>query len=237
MGSTEEPLPNGIHHYTEVEEVPSQILKYWHRRHEIFSKYDEGVWMTDDVWFGVTPEPIAQQIATEVARAPPSKTIIIDAFGGAGGNVIHFALSGRWSRIFLVEKDATVLQCAKRNAEIYGVRKKIWFIHGDSFEVLQEQLKGISKDAVIFGSPPWGGPSYTSHNVFDLSVMQPYSLMDLHSAFSKASDHYVLYLPRTSDLRQIAELAQKDKKLDVIHYCMHGHSNALCVYFGSFAEP
>lgn len=173
----EDDPPEGVHHYTNAREVPSRISKYWHRRHQIFSKYDDGIWMTDDVWFGVTAEPVAQwvhwpmicgtkteqlhrQIATEVARAPGSKTIIIDAFGGAGGNVIQFALSGRWSRIFLVEKDAAVLACAKRNAEVYGVRKKIWFIHGDIFEVLKDQLEPISKDAVIFGSPPWGGQSF-----------------------------------------------------------------------------
>jgi len=26
----------------------------------IFSRYDEGIWMTDDIWFGITPEPVRQ---------------------------------------------------------------------------------------------------------------------------------------------------------------------------------
>ena len=59
MASEKQP-PDGARHYTSVEEVPFEISKYWHQRHEIFSKYDEGIWMTDDAWFGVTPEPVAQ---------------------------------------------------------------------------------------------------------------------------------------------------------------------------------
>lgn len=52
-------LPSEIHHYEEAGEVPSHILKYWKQRYEIFSKYDEGILMTDDAWFSVTPESVA----------------------------------------------------------------------------------------------------------------------------------------------------------------------------------
>lgn len=43
--------------------VGFQVLivgRYYHQRHQIFSKYDEGIWMTEDAWFGVTPEPVAK---------------------------------------------------------------------------------------------------------------------------------------------------------------------------------
>lgn len=56
----EQALPDGVHHYDDAEDVPFEISKYWHQRHDIFSKYDEGIWMTDDAWFGVTPEPVAK---------------------------------------------------------------------------------------------------------------------------------------------------------------------------------
>lgn len=36
------------------------IISYWAQRYRIFSKYDDGVWLTDDAWFGVTPEPVAK---------------------------------------------------------------------------------------------------------------------------------------------------------------------------------
>lgn len=146
-----------IHHYDEPSEVPHDIQKYWYNRYDIWSKYDEGIWMTDDVWFGVTPEPVANKIAEHVAAAPKTKTILIDAFAGAGGNAIAFARSGRWKQIFAVEKDPDALACAKHNAELYGVAKMIWWIEGDIFEVLGRQLKAAAKNAVVFASPPWGG--------------------------------------------------------------------------------
>lgn len=157
MATTANP-PEGIHHYDSAEEVPWAISKYWHQRHAIFSKYDDGIWMTDDAWFGVTPEPVATRIAADIAAfAPASKTILIDAFAGAGGNTIAFALSGRWKQIFAIEKDPKVLACAKHNAEVYGVAKKIFWIQGDAFAEIPKRLKQQGKNAVVFGSPPWGG--------------------------------------------------------------------------------
>jgi trimethylguanosine synthase len=236
MTTSTDDLPEGIHHYLAATEVPWNISKYWHQRHDIFSKYSDGIWMTDGAWFGVTPEPVAKRIADDIASsAPASKTIIVDAFAGAGGNAIQFALSGRWKQIFAIEKDPTVLACAKHNAEVYGVAKKIFWISGDSFTELPRRLKAVGKNAVIFASPPWGGPTYTDYEVFDLSVMEPYPLDKIHASFSAITADVVLYLPRTSDLRQLAKYAQKDKKLKVVHYCMYGASKALCVYFGCFA--
>lgn len=99
----------------------------------------------------------SRKIAEHVATAPVDKTILIDCFAGAGGNVIAFALSGRWKQIFAIEKDPAVLECAKHNAELYGVKNKIVWNLGDCFEVLKKRMKAVSKNAVIFASPPWGG--------------------------------------------------------------------------------
>lgn len=132
-----------------------------------------------------------------------------------------------------MEKDAKTLACAKHNADVYGVARKIFWIQGDIFEVLKGRLKAAAKNAVIFASPPWGGPSYTDWNVFDLSYMEPYNLKVLYDAFSVSSE-VVLYLPRTSDVQQLAKYAKQDEKLPVMHYCMKGASKALCVFYGSF---
>lgn len=64
--------------------------------------------------------------------------------------------------------------------------------------------------------------------------MAPYTLETLYSKFTGLQSSVVLYLPRTSDLRQLAKHAKDDEKLKVTHYCMHGSSKALCVYFGDF---
>lgn len=75
-----EEVPPEVHHYSDIGEVPWDIQKYailffqtlsitdwilnsyWAQRYKIFSRYDEGVWLTDDAWFGVTPEPVAKYV-------------------------------------------------------------------------------------------------------------------------------------------------------------------------------
>ena len=183
-----------------------------------------------------------------------SKKIIIDLFAGAGGNAIAFALSGRWDRVLAIEVDAATLACAQHNAEMCGVPDgAITWVHGDCFAYLaalerqgsqQNQQRGeeavaakdgldeaLSVDPVatlLFASPPWGGVSYRDHDVFDLETMQPYNLSALHGV-CRRMDH-ALYLPRTSDVRQIAQLAPAGDKIDVVQYCMEGASKAMVAY-------
>lgn len=99
-------------------------------------------------------------IAAHMAEsAPPQKKAIIDAFAGVGGNAIAFAKSGRWEVVFAIEKDPATLKCAKHNAEIYGVSKKIFWIQGDCFGQIKKSFakNDGGKAFVLFGSPPWGG--------------------------------------------------------------------------------
>jgi 16S rRNA G966 N2-methylase RsmD len=86
-----------------------------------------------------------------------------------GGNTIAFALSGRWDRVYAIEKDKAALACAKHNAEIYGVADQITFFHGDYFDILglddsddsEPEVYSlrtlIGGHGVVFASPPWGG--------------------------------------------------------------------------------
>ncbi|KAF2707366.1 S-adenosyl-L-methionine-dependent methyltransferase [Pleomassaria siparia CBS 279.74] len=230
----ETPDEAGIHQWLSQADFPNNLRKYWFQRYKIWDKYDQGIWMTEDAWFGVTPEPIANKIAAHLGESvPKEKTVIIDAFAGVGGNAIAFALSGRWEQVFAIEKDAKTMKCAKHNASIYGVQNKIFWVKGDCFDVISKRFAGKNNN-VIFASPPWGGTEYSADDVFDLSRMEPYNLDKLYKGFSRYSTHLCLFLPRTSDLNQIAQYAPKDKKLEVAHYCIVGASKALCVYFGDF---
>ncbi|WEW58045.1 putative diacylglycerol O-acyltransferase tgs1 [Emydomyces testavorans] len=163
---------------------------------------------------------------------PEKKSIVIDAFAGAGGNAIAFAQSTKWKRVYAIEKDPAILECAKHNAKIYGVEDKITWFQGDCFDILKNQLKDLAPYSVIFASPPWGGPGYRSNSVFNLSNMEPYSIETLYSEFSAFTTDMALFLPRTSDLRQLAALAKNGSKVMVMHYCMDGASKALCAYYG-----
>lgn len=111
-------------------------------------------------------------------------------------------------------------------------------MNDDCFDFLSNYTSGSGADAqtmkakldetVIFGSPPWGGPGYRTDDIFDLSTMLPYSLHDIHGACNGMSS--VLYLPRTSDLRQLARCVPDGQKVEVVQYCMEGASKALCAF-------
>lgn len=231
-------------------------FRYFSQRYSIFSWYDEGIYLTDDAWFGVTPEPVAKsvsqffgalprfscshsQVAQDIRSHWPDKDTVIDVFAGAGGNAIAFALAGHWSRIIAIERDASTLACAQHNASVNGIDPgTITWVHGDSFEYMEllrhrpEQLhpdlRVDKSSTALFASPPWGGPGYRTDQVFDLQTMEPYNLAQLQGAYEYL-DH-ALYLPRTSDIRHLAKLAPEDQKIEVVQYCMEGASKAMVAY-------
>ena len=63
--------------------------------------------------------------------------------------------------------------------------------------------------------------------------MEPYTLEKLHGQLGSITSTLALYLPRTSDLRQLARTVKSGEKAAVIHYCTDGGSRALCAYLGS----
>jgi len=122
--------------------------KYWDRRYELFSKWDEGI-ATDEVGlFSVKPERFALEIGQLLSGA-----VVLDAFCGIGGSAIGFARCGK--RVIAVDIDRDRLAMAKRNAVVYGVAQNIDFIHADVMQASQE----LSFDAINI-DPPWGGPDY-----------------------------------------------------------------------------
>lgn len=77
------------------------------------------------------------------------------------------------------------------------------------------------------------GPSYKEHDVFDLNNM-PYSFEYMYSQFSKITNNLILYLPRTSDLNQMADCLPDGEKAQIVHYCTYENSRAMCVYLGDW---
>jgi trimethylguanosine synthase len=68
------------------------------------------------------------------------------------------------------------------------------------------------------------GTSYGEDDIFDLTKMEPYNLDKLYKSFTKYSKELVLYLPRNSDLNQIAKYVPEGQKLEVAHYAIIGAS-------------
>ena len=51
----EKPPPDG--------QLAKPLLKFWERRYSLWYRYDEGVLMTEQGWYSVTPETIAHHQA------------------------------------------------------------------------------------------------------------------------------------------------------------------------------
>ena len=125
--------------------------KYWAQRKRLFKKFDEGIQLDGEGWYSVTPEVVADHVATRFADAacqltrfsPPANSqntkkgilsmggtgsgdkamVILDAFCGCGGNAIAFAKlpSTVVSHIICVDVDRTKLRKAAHNASIYNI--------------------------------------------------------------------------------------------------------------------
>jgi trimethylguanosine synthase len=52
--------------------------------------------------------------------------------------------------------------------------------------------------------------------------------------FHSFAKNMAFYLPRTSDLQQVADCVGNDEKAQVVHYCTNGGSRALCAYLGDW---
>ncbi|XP_061550661.1 trimethylguanosine synthase isoform X1 [Phycodurus eques] len=205
------------------------LAKYWAQRYRLFSRFDEGIKLDREGWFSVTPEKIAEHIALRVESSFPNTQLIIDAFCGVGGNAIQFALTGK--RVLAVDIDPVRLDLARHNAAVYGVAHQMEFLLGD-FLQLAPRLCGD----VVFLSPPWGGPDYVTAEVFDIkTMMDPDGVQIFHLA-KQISDNIVYFLPRNTDMDQIASLAGPGGKVEVEQNFLNNKLKTVTAYFGSLIK-
>jgi len=172
--------------------------KYWKRRYNYFSRFDEGIRMDPAGWFEVTPESVARHIADRMQYG-----LVVDGTCGVGGNAIQFALTSR--RVIAVDTDVNRLEDAAHNASIYGVKDRIEFVC-DDFANFASMYRGPQIDAV-FLSPPWGGPAHLDAGHFSLKDVTCPDIVKLFAAGAAISQRVVLYLPRHADLNEMVLLA------------------------------
>jgi trimethylguanosine synthase len=155
---------------------PDVPNKYWAQRRRLFSKFDEGIQMVDaESWYSVTPELIARHIASRQCdrataarslsslssshaagtdnsdddsnKSKSNKKIILDAFGGIGGNTIAFALHDHVDLVVCVDTDKAKLAAAANNCRVYGVPiQRVVFVHGDICDLLPHYKDGSLVD-------------------------------------------------------------------------------------------
>lgn len=192
-----------------------ELQKYWDRRYDLFSRFDEGIQIDEEGLYSATPESIALRQAEKMN----CKTVV-DGFCGVGANAIAFARSG--AKVCAIEKDKTRLEIAKHNAGIYGVRDKIKFIHGDFFIEAQK-----SKAEGVFLDPSWGGPSHESLEKFKLSDFIP----DGNNILNLALENFKKVALKIPDNFDTSELEKFGKEYEIEDNIMYGRVIFRTVYF------
>lgn len=193
-----------------------ETRKFWDRRHDLFSKFDEGIQIDEVGLYSTTPE----KIALEQAKKMNCKTVV-DGFCGVGGNAIAFArICGK---VYAIEKDKKRLEMARHNARLYGAQNKIIFILGDFFsEAPKIKAEGIFLD------PEWGGPEYKKLGSFKLNDFIPDGNKILKSSF-KNFKKVALKIPDFFDFNELEKYKRKYETQDNI---INGEIGFRTVYFG-----
>jgi trimethylguanosine synthase len=176
--------------------------KYWLQRYSLFSLFDKGIMLDEEGWYSATPEVIAWHHAVNIIRAHGPGCIVVDAFGGVGGNAIQLALAG--CHVIVVELSRPRAEIIKNNIYVYGVEDSVDILCGD---VIQLAPALLGAQAVLL-SPPWGGPEYSKDSIFDVQHMggAPHLGFDilLDMAFDKMkSSSAIFWLPRNSNKEQL----------------------------------
>lgn len=192
-----------------------KLQKYWNKRYELFSRFDEGIQVDEQALFSITPE----KNAIDHAKRLKNK-IILDAFGCVGGNAIAFAQFCK--KVYMIELDKNRIEMAKNNAQVYGVEDKIEFIQGDYFE----EAPKVKAD-VVYLDPPWGGPEYKNIKEFKLDHFSPNGHKILDFAF-KCFPQVVIRIPRNFDLN---ELKKYDREFEIVDDYMGEKLVTKTVYF------
>lgn len=193
----------------------AHLQKYWDRRYDLFSRFDDGIKIDEAGLYSVTPE----KIALEQAKKMNCKTAV-DAFCGVGGNAIAFARV--CDKVFAIEKDKTRLEMARHNTEVYGVADKITFILGDFFiEAPKIKAEGI------FIDPPWGGPEYKKLEGFKLVNFVP----DGNEILKLSFKYFKKVAIKVPDFFDFGELNNFGKNYEVQDNMINGEVGFRTVYF------
>ena len=180
---------------------------YYVQRYYFFSLFDEGIQMDKESWYSVTPEEISEYISSILPDS--SESTILDAFCGCGGNVIFF--SKKFKKVIANDLFIEKIDMTKNNTKIYNCPNNIIYYSEDFLKL------NISEEKInyVFLSPPWGGPEYKNDNVYSLKKWITPDIDKIIEKSFKISKNIILYLPRNTDLKELAEIIYKYDKEEI----------------------
>lgn len=211
--------------------ISRKMRKYYRRRYQLFTRFDDGILLDNESWFSVTPEKVALHIAEKCFKdlgSNPNLTVL-DAFCGSGGNTIAFA--HYFNNVISCDIDFNKIQCAQHNAtQVYKCGHKINFLIQDFFSL--DKILNCKID-LIFLSPPWGGVSYLEMKQVDISEFPLDGFQIYLYCLNKLNcENIVYFLPRNSNLEQILYMAGPGGVVQVEQNFLGPKLVALTAYYG-----
>lgn len=223
------------------QQLQGEMRKYWRQRHNLFTKYDNGCLMTRELWFSVTPELISERMAEMIQQEYDlelgENTSVLDMFCGGGGDSISFLKRG-W-RVLACDNNETHLNCTRHNAQIYGVDRHLetflvdWTGSESAEYKLFHSMISIKKVDFVFGSPPWGGPTYKNNTTFSAERdLLPFPLHKLLQLSLEFSNKVALFLPRNIAVNELVSVSEDifpgaEVDLRVVHLSLSGYSKGV----------
>jgi trimethylguanosine synthase len=214
--------------------VSRKMRKFYARRYQLFTRFDAGILLDNESWFSVTPEAVADHVAHRCLATMNSdrSLTVLDGFCGSGGNTIAFARL--FDHVIAADIDFVKLQCAQHNAAIYNAENRISFIMQDFFR-LHKVLR--SKIDLIFLSPPWGGVDYFHRREKDLSELPLDTFrVYLYCLNELKCPNVVFFLPRNSNLEQIAYMAGPGGCVEIEQNFLGHKLVAISAYYGKLCD-
>lgn len=180
---------------------------YYVQRYYFFSLFDKGIQMDKESWYSVTPEEISEYISSIITNSSDSS--ILDGFCGCGGNVISF--SKHFKKVIANDLFESKINMTKNNTKIYECPDNIQYYNKDFFDL------NLENDIVdyVFLSPPWGGPEYKKDKIYSLKKWMNPDVEKIIEKCLTISKNLIFYLPRNTDLEELANLLNKYDKEEI----------------------
>ena len=180
---------------------------YYVQRYYFFSLFDKGIQMDKESWYSVTPEEISEYISSIIPDS--SNSCILDGFCGCGGNIIYF--SKYFKKVIANDLFEQKINMTKHNVRVYDCPDNIEYFTQDYFDLNLDN----EKIDYIFLSPPWGGPEYKKDKIYSLKKWINPDIEKIIEKSLKFSKNLIFYLPRNTDLEELAFLLNKYDKAEI----------------------
>ena len=121
------------------------------------------------------------------------------------------SFSKEFKRVFANDLYQEKISITKNNSKVYNCPENIiYFTH----DFLTLNLEGENID-YVFLSPPWGGPEYKNEEIYSLKKWITPDIEKIIEKSLKISKNIMIYLPRNTDLEELANIIYKYDKDDI----------------------